>query len=148
MGLHKRSRRKESKPKRGSKSPVQRSNPALWKRIVSRVKSESRAGKKGQWSARKAQLAVLEYKKRGGTYKGKKSQNNSLVKWTRQRWRTKSGRPSLKTGERYLPEKAIQSLTSREYARTSATKKRGMKKGFQYVSQPETIASKTKKYRQ
>jgi hypothetical protein len=144
MGIHKRSRRKERKSK--SKSGVQRSNPLLWEKIVSRVKSGSRGGKKGQWSARKAQLAVLEYKKEGGKYKGKKSENNSLVRWTRQKWRTKSGRPSLETGERYLPEQAIKSLTSREYSRTSASKRRGMKKGRQYVSQPKSISYKTKKY--
>ena len=42
----------------------------------------------------------------------------SLKAWGKQDWRTKSGKPSSKTGERYLPEKAIKSLTASEYART------------------------------
>jgi hypothetical protein len=48
----------------------------------------------------------------------KKSQR-SLKAWTEQKWRTKSGKPSSKTGERYLPEKAIKSLSPQEYAATT-----------------------------
>lgn len=124
-----------------------RTHPGLWKKIVAEVKRGSKGGRKGQWSARKAQLAVKIYKKRGGGYKGSRSRNNSLKKWTRQKWRTKSGRPSLKTGERYLPEKAIKRLTKREYERTSAAKRRSLKKGKQYSKQPKNIARKVKKYR-
>ena len=54
----------------------------------------------------------------------KKSQK-SLKDWTSQKWRTKSGKPSAKTGERYLPEKAIKSLTSAEYAATTKAKRKG-----------------------
>jgi hypothetical protein len=76
----------------------------------------------------------------------KKSQK-SLKKWTKQKWRTKSGKPSGKTGERYLPEKAIKALSSSEYARTTAAKRKGTKAGKQFVKQPKSIAKKVKKYR-
>jgi|TARA_Y100000296_G_scaffold69697_1_gene83774 hypothetical protein len=76
----------------------------------------------------------------------KKSQK-SLKKWTKQKWRTKSGKPSGKTGERYLPEKAIKSLSNKEYAATTRTKREGTRKGKQFVPQPKTIARKTRKYR-
>ena len=71
----------------------------------------------------------------------------SLQAWGRQKWRTKSGKPSSKTGERYLPAKAIKSLSSSEYAATTAAKRRGIAAGKQFVKQPKTIANKVKKYR-
>ena len=71
----------------------------------------------------------------------------SLKSWSGQKWRTKSGKPSSKTGERYLPEKAIKSLTSAEYAATTKAKRQGTKQGKQFVKQPKTIAKKVKKYR-
>lgn len=76
----------------------------------------------------------------------KKSQR-SLKQWGKQKWRTKSGKPSSKTGERYLPSAAIKSLSPKEYAATTAAKRRGTKKGKQFVSQPKTIAKKVRKYR-
>jgi len=71
----------------------------------------------------------------------------SLKKWTKQDWRTKSGKPSAKTGERYLPAKAIKSLSSSEYAATTRAKREGTKAGKQHVAQPKGIAKKTAKYR-
>jgi hypothetical protein len=71
----------------------------------------------------------------------------SLKAWTKQKWRTKSGQPSAKTGERYLPEKAIQSLSSSEYAATTRAKREGTAKGQQFVRQPKSIAKKTAKFR-
>jgi len=80
----------------------------------------------------------------------KKSQR-SLKAWTKQKWRTKSGKPSTQgskaTGERYLPEKAIKALSAKEYAKTSAAKRKGRKAGKQYVKQPKAIAKKVRKYR-
>ena len=76
----------------------------------------------------------------------KKSQK-SLANWTRQDWRTKSGKPSAKTGERYLPAKAIKSLTSAEYAATTKAKRKGKAAGKQFVAQPKSIAKKTAKFR-
>ena len=123
------------------------SNQALWDRIKNRVQQGSKGGLAGQWSARKAQLLVKEYKDSGGKFTGKKNPQNSLTKWTRENWRTKSGKPSLKTGERYLPSKAIKSLTSSEYARTTRKKREGMRKGKQFVPQPFGIRNKTRKFR-
>ena len=76
----------------------------------------------------------------------KKSQK-SLKAWTKQKWRTKSGKPSSKTGERYLPEKAIKSLSTQEYAATTKAKREGTAKGKQFVKQPKGIAKKVRKYR-
>lgn len=71
----------------------------------------------------------------------------SLKSWTKQKWRTKSGKPSSKTGERYLPEAAIKSLTASEYAATTRAKRKGSKSGKQFVKQPKGIAAKTKPFR-
>ena len=121
-------------------------NPALWKRIVARVKASSKGGDSGQWSGRKAQLAVSEYKKAGGGYSGAKTKT-SLSEWTNQNWRTKSGMPSSETGERYLPEKAIKSLSSKEYAATTRAKREGSAQGKQFVAQPKAIAKKVARFR-
>ena len=126
---------------------AKKKNPGLWKRIVARIKAGTKGGRAGQWSARKAQLAVVAYKKSGGGYQGKKSKTNSLSKWTKQKWRTKSGKKSSETGERYLPEKAIKALSSKEYAATSRAKREGSKQGKQFVKQPKRIAKKVAKYR-
>jgi hypothetical protein len=127
-------------------SVAKKKNPELWSRIVSSVKSGTKGGDAGQWSARKAQIAVAKYKEAGGKYAGKKSESNSLSKWTKQEWTTKSGKPSKETGERYLPKKAIESLSPSEYAATTRAKRQGGGTGS-VVKQPESIAKKTAKYR-
>ena len=75
----------------------------------------------------------------------------SLANWTKQKWRTKSGKPSTQgskaTGERYLPEKAIKALSASEYKATSAAKRQATRRGKQVSKQPKAIARKTKKYR-
>ena len=71
----------------------------------------------------------------------------SLKAWGDQKWRTKSGKKSSVTGERYLPEKAIKSLSSAEYAATTRAKRKGTKKGKQFVKQPKRIAKKVKAFR-
>ena len=76
-----------------------------------------------------------------------KAPQKSLKDWTKQKWRTKSGKPSAKTGERYLPEAAIKSLSSAEYAATTKAKREGKAKGKQFVKQPKKIAEKTRKFR-
>ena len=118
-------------------------DPAKW----ARAKARAKAKMGGKHSARAMQLAVKYYKDAGGTYKGKKKKSNKLSKWTKQKWKTKSGKPSSKTGERYLPKKAIKSLSSKEYAATTKAKRAGTKKGKQFVKQPKKIARKTRKYR-
>ena len=76
----------------------------------------------------------------------KKSQR-SLRSWTKQKWRTKSGKKSSETGERYLPEKAIKSLSAAEYAASTKKKREDTKKGKQHSKQPKRVAKKTRKYR-
>ena len=76
-----------------------------------------------------------------------KPSQKSLKDWTAQKWTTKSGKPSAKTGERYLPEAAIKSLSSAEYAATTKAKREGTKAGKQFVAQPKAIAKKTAKFR-
>jgi len=76
-----------------------------------------------------------------------KTQQRSLVNWTKQKWRTASGKPSLKTGERYLPEAAWKSLSASEKAATNAAKRKGMRSGKQFVKQPKSIAKKTARFR-
>jgi len=76
-----------------------------------------------------------------------KAPQQSLKDWGDQKWRTKSGKPSSQTGERYLPEKAIKALSPQEYAATTKAKRQGKSAGKQFVAQPKSIAKKTAKYR-
>ncbi len=76
-----------------------------------------------------------------------KNPQQSLKDWTAANWKTKSGKPSSVTGERYLPEAAIKSLSSKEYAATTKAKREGTKAGKQFVAQPKAIAKKTAKFR-
>ena len=76
-----------------------------------------------------------------------KNPQQSLKSWGDQKWRTKSGKPSSPTGERYLPEKAIKALTVAEYAATTRAKRKGKAAGKQFVAQPKAIAKKTAGYR-
>ena len=71
----------------------------------------------------------------------------SLKDWGKQKWRTKSGKPSSQTGERYLPEAAVKSLSSAEYAATTKAKRKGTAAGKQFVKQPKAIAKTTSKFR-
>jgi len=77
----------------------------------------------------------------------KAKSQKSLDSWTKQNWGTKSGEKSSKTGERYLPKKAIEALTPAEYAATSRAKRKGIKQRKQFVKQPKAIAKKTAKFR-
>ena len=126
--------------------------PELRERIKNRIMASSQGGKPGQWSARKAQLVAQAYKKAGGGYSGSKtSKQKSLSKWTKEEWGTKSGKPSTQgskaTGERYLPKKARKALSAKEYAKTTAAKRKCTSQGKQFVRQPKAIAKKTSKYR-
>ena len=76
-----------------------------------------------------------------------KAPQKSLSDWGKQDWRTKSGKPSSETGERYLPSKAIEALTPAEYAASSRAKREGTKAGKQFVAQPKKIAEKIKRFR-
>jgi len=71
----------------------------------------------------------------------------SLLNWGKQKWRTKSGKKSSETGERYLPSKAIAALSDAEYRATTRAKRKGKAKGQQFVAQPKKIANKVRSYR-
>lgn len=81
----------------------------------------------------------------------KKAPQKSLDKWTRQNWRTKSGKPSIQgpnaTGERYLPEAAIKAMSSSQYAASSAKKRKDTKAGKQFSKQPSGAAKTAKRFR-
>jgi hypothetical protein len=128
-------------------STAKRTDPALWETVKREVTEGDKGGEAGQWSARKAQMAVQEYKRRGGGYEGRKRADNNLSQWTGEEWGTGSGKASRKTGERYLPKAAREQLSPEEYARTSAKKKRDMKAGHQFSAQPKDVARKTAPHR-
>ena len=76
-----------------------------------------------------------------------KAPQKSLKDWGSQDWRTKSGKPSAETGERYLPAKAIKALTAAEYAATTRAKREATKAGKQFAKQPKKVAEKIKGFR-
>jgi hypothetical protein len=108
---------------------AKKKNPKLWEKCKRKALQSSKGGKKGQWSARKAQIAVKLYKEAGGEYIGVKTKDNALKKWTKQDWQY-VGKPKK---SRYLPKKAIEKLTRGEKAVTSRAKMKGTKKGKQFV---------------
>ena len=126
---------------------AEKTDPKLWDKVKDEVTSGDKGGRAGQWSARKAQLATAAYKDKGGGYKGKKTADNHLRQWTAESWGTKSGEASAQTGERYLPEAARDSLSARDYARTSDKKRQDTKAGRQFSAQPPDVARKTAPYR-
>ena len=81
----------------------------------------------------------------------KSKSQQSLDKWTKEDWGTKSGKNSTQgkkaTGERYLPRKAREALSDKEHARSTAKKRAAMRKGKQHSKQPDDVAKKTAKYR-
>lgn len=115
-----------------------RANPQIWEKA--KAKAKARMG--GRHSARAMQLAAKLYKDMGGTYTGgKDAGQKSMTKWTKQKWRTKSGKPSVlgpnATGERYLPTKAINRMDPERYKKSSAKKRKDTKAGKQWSKQPK-----------
>ena len=126
---------------------AEKTDPKLWDTVKARVTKGDKGGEPGQWSARKAQLAVAEYKKAGGGYSGRKTADNHLATWGREDWGTKSGETSGKTGERYLPKAARASLSKDEYAATTAKKRKDKAAGHQFSRQPKAAAAQGAKAR-
>ena len=129
-------------------SSAKRTKESMWKRIVSSVKSGSKGGRPGQWSARKAQIATARYKKAGGGYKGKKSASNKLSKWSKQKWdyvsKGDKKKPRKKRG-RYLPASVRKSLSPSEKAATNRKKRSASAKGKQKAKYSKKIAGKVKR---
>lgn len=114
--------------------------PELRERLKRRIMAGDRGGKPGQWSARKAQLLALEYRKRGGGYKGGRTgSQRSLSKWTREKWRTSDGKPAIRKGgtTRYLPDEAWSRLSRSERTATNRKKREASRKGRQFVPNTE-----------
>ena len=125
-----------------------KTKPKLWKRIVASVKSGSKGGRPGQWSARKAQIATARYKKAGGGYRGKKSSSNKLTKWSKQKWdyvsKGDKKKPRAKRG-RYLPESVRKSLSKSEKAATNRAKRAASRKGKQRAKYSKKVARKVRR---
>jgi hypothetical protein len=119
------------------------SNPELRERIKKRIMAGDKGGRPGQWSARKAQMTAQQYKKAGGGYKsGPSKSQKSLKRWTKQEWRTPSGKPSVQgpkaTGEVYAPKRAIEKLRSTpggmaKLAQATAEKRAATREGKQFA---------------
>ncbi|SHG81434.1 Rho termination factor N-terminal domain-containing protein [Marivita hallyeonensis] len=122
-------------------SSAKKTDPELWEKVKDEYMESDKGGDPGQWSARKAQLAVQEYKKRGGGYEedGPDQEDTDLHEWTEEDWGTKSGEQSADSGERYLPKKVRMLLTEDEYARSTQKKKDGDE---QFVDQPDDVKEK------
>lgn len=113
-------------------------DPELRERIKSEIRASDKGGEPGQWSARKSQLLTREYERRGGGYRGGKSESQrSLEKWTEEEWQTREGdtRARLDDGEtsRYLPKKAWEALSEEEKEETDHRKREGSREGEQHV---------------
>ena len=126
---------------------AKRTDPELWEAVKEEITRGDKGGEPGQWSARKAQMAVQEYKRRGGGYDeegGASKEETHLHEWTEEDWGTRSGGESGETGERYLPRKVRMLLTEDEYRRSTARKRDGEE---QFVDQPEDVREKVSRIR-
>lgn len=124
--------------------------PELRNRLKKRIMAGSKGGKPGQWSARKAQLLAMEYRKAGGGYRGKLGKNQrSLKKWTKERWTTSDGKPAIRKGgtRRYLPAKAWSRLTPAQRAATNRKKILGSRRGEQFIKNTEAAKKAGSKVR-
>lgn len=124
--------------------------PALRESIKRRIMAGSKGGASGQWSARKAQMVAIAYRKAGGGYRGgvRKTQR-SLKKWTRQKWRTSDGKPAIRKGgtRRYLPASAWSKLTPAQRAATNRKKIIGSRRGNQFVANTRSAANVSRRSR-
>jgi len=75
----------------------------------------------------------------------KKSQK-SLRIWTKQKWGTKSGKPSKKTGERYLPQRLLKALSASEYAYETRKKRKATKVGKQRAKYSAKTRKRMRRY--
>lgn len=114
--------------------------PRLRESIKKRIMAGSRGGKPGEWSARKAQLLAIEYRRAGGGYRGgKKKPQRSLDKWTSEEWTTSDGKPAIRDSgtNRYLPKKAWGKLTPAQREATNRKKRNASRQGRQFVANTE-----------
>jgi len=122
---------------------MSRTDPGLWDEVVAAIKSGSKGGRAHTWNARKAQMAVAEYKKRGGKYRGPKSADNSLAVWTREDWGYIDGKP----GNRYLPHDVREKLTPAEKRRENSKKRSATAAGKPKAAYSASVAAKMRRSR-
>ena len=130
---------------------AEKTDPELWEKVKQEYTDSDKGGDPGQWSARKAQLSVQAYKRRGGGYEddGASQDETDLHQWTEEDWGTKSGGESGETGERYLPKKVRMLLTEDEYQRSTKKKKSDSHQGDeQFSDQPDDVKEKVAKIKQ
>jgi hypothetical protein len=124
--------------------------PEVRERIKDRIMAGDTGGEPGQWSARKAQMLAVEYRKAGGGYRGglRKTQR-SLKKWTRQRWRTSDGKNAIRKGgtRRYLPASAWSRLTPAQRTATNRKKIIGSRQGNQFVANTRSAENASRRAR-
>jgi hypothetical protein len=113
-------------------------DPDLRERIKRDLQAGDKGGRKGQWSARKSQMLVQEYERRGGGYRGGKSgKQKDLERWTEENWQTSDGSPDARHGdetERYLPKDAWDRMSEQDKRKTQRAKRRGSRQGKQHVA--------------
>ena len=120
-----------------------KADPLLWREAKEKACSE---GGLCRHSARKMQWALQYYKTHGGRFVGKRSRYNRMRRWTKQKWRTATGKPS-RGQTRYLPDKAWKHLSPEDVIRTNEAKRKGYKQGKQWVPQPDDLVAKTSHFR-
>lgn len=126
----------------------QYTKPELRERLKKKIIAGTKGGRKGQWSARKAQLLAHAYKEQGGGYRGeKKSTAKHLDQWTNEEWTTADGKKARRgeTTDRYLPKKAWSKLSASEKASTRKKKQSGSRKGKQFVGNTAKAKSARKR---
>lgn len=118
-----------------------RTDEKLWQRVKASVQRGATGGPAGTWNARKAQYAVKKYKDAGGKYRGPKRGDNSLVKWTKEKWGYVDGKP----GNRYLPETVRRSLTAAEKATENRRKRAATRQGLPRAKYSASVLAKMRK---
>ncbi len=126
---------------------AERTHPELWEEVKDEVKRGSKGGAAGEWSARKAQLAVQEYRKRGGGYSGRKAGDTSPTPWVGDDRATASTTPAGETGERYLPQETRDAAGDEDYRTASERQRDDPLKGRKFTPQPREIAAKSARFR-
>lgn len=118
-------------------------HPELREEIKEEIKASDKGGDPGEWSARKSQFLAQEYERRGGGYKGEKSEEQrDLERWTDEEWQTKEGETEARDEEsgetsRYLPKEAWEKMSEEEKRATEEKKREGSRKGEQFVGNTE-----------
>ena len=136
---------KRSKSKKSNSGIAIKSNPKLWESVKKKWIRGSKGGPAGKISARKMQLAVKEYKSRGGKYKSSKPKTRtSLYKWTKEDWGYVSPKLGKSRRGRYLPKIVRKSLTKKE--RSIENKRKGYKRG-KWVPYSKSVTKKMHKYK-